>query len=136
MHFQRTLNWVITMKIDQLEQLARDTLIKCLKDIPFLQVKQTKKGAARKTHMPAILLTLKLPSGEQLLVAEVKKNGQPRLAREAVNQILRYLEAYPSAYGVFIAPYISSQAADICSQEGIGYGDLAGNCRLVFQQGY
>ena len=39
-------------------------------------------------------------------------------------------------YGVFMAPYISSQSAAICEKAGIGYADLAGNCRLVFGQVY
>jgi hypothetical protein len=39
---------------------------------------------------------------------------------------------FPYAYGVFVAPYISPQAAKICSEEGVGYVDLAGNCRLAF----
>jgi len=33
-----------------------------------------------------------------------------------------------------MAPYISPQAAEICAKEGIGYLDLAGNCRLSFGQ--
>jgi hypothetical protein len=39
-------------------------------------------------------------------------------------------------YGVFLAPYISSQAAAICEKADIGYADLAGNCHLVFGQIY
>jgi len=131
------LKQVFLMKLDQLEEQAEEALIRCLDDVPFLQVKRAKRAkrpATREGPTPDILLRLKLPNQEQLLVAEVKKSGQPKLAREAVNQLLRYLEAFPSAYGVFLAPYISPQAAAICSQEGIGYADLAGNCRLIFRQ--
>lgn len=67
-----------------------------------------------------------------LLIGEVKSSGQPRLARDAINQVLRYTASFPNAYGVFVAPYISPQAAQICSDEGVGYVDLAGNCRLTF----
>jgi hypothetical protein len=31
-----------------------------------------------------------------------------------------------------MAPYISPQSAEICAKDGIGYLDLAGNCRLAF----
>jgi hypothetical protein len=51
-----------------------------------------------------------------------------------VNQLLRYRDEDPGAYGVFLAPYISSQAASICEKAGVGYADAAGNCRLVFGQ--
>jgi len=58
------------------------------------------------------------------------------LAREAVNQLLRYRDLFPEAYGVFMAPYISPNAAKICAKEDIGYIDVAGNCRLCFGQVY
>jgi hypothetical protein len=47
---------------------------------------------------------------------------------------LRYLQDFPDAYGVFAAPYISPEAAAICTGEGIGYLDFAGNCFLSFGQ--
>ena len=33
-----------------------------------------------------------------------------------------------------MAPYISTQAAEICLKDGVGYADLAGNCRISFDQ--
>ncbi|HEX2988955.1 MAG TPA: type IV toxin-antitoxin system AbiEi family antitoxin [Chloroflexota bacterium] len=75
-----------------------------------------------------------MPKGKQLLVVEVKGTGQPRLAREAINQLLRYIQLKPNAYGIFVAPYISPESAEICRQEGVGYLDLAGNCYLAFGQ--
>jgi len=33
-----------------------------------------------------------------------------------------------------MAPYISPQSAEICAKEGVGFLDLAGNCRLSFGQ--
>ena len=122
------------VKPEPLERSAEKALRDCLKDIPFLQVRRPRRAPVKNGYQPDLLV--KLPDREQLLVAEVKSSGQPRLAREAVNQLLRYRESFPNAYGVFIAPYISPQAAAICSQEGIGYVDLAGNCLLSFGQVY
>lgn len=130
------LKELFPMKIERLEQSAEKALLTCLKDIPFLQVRQPKRAAVKNGHQPDLLAKVKLPDREQTLIAEVKSSGQPRLAREAVNQLLRYRESLPDAYGVFIAPYISSQAAAICTQEGVGYVDLAGNCHLSFGQVY
>jgi Transcriptional regulator, AbiEi antitoxin, Type IV TA system/Type I restriction enzyme R protein N terminus (HSDR_N) len=110
-------------------------LVACLQEVPFLHAEQTNtqpQGDGR----PDVVLKVNSPTGEQILVVEAKTSGQPRLARAAINQLLRYREAIPGAYGVFIAPYISPQAAEICMREGIGYLDLAGNCLLSFDQIY
>jgi hypothetical protein len=68
------------------------------------------------------------------LVIEVRKIGQPRMIREATNQLLRLKNSLPDSYGVVMAPYISPQAAEICLKEGFGFADLAGNCLLCFDQ--
>jgi hypothetical protein len=34
--------------------------------------------------------------------------------------------------GVFLAPYISPASRQICTEHGVGFADLEGNCRLVF----
>jgi len=69
-------------------------------------------------------------------MVEAKRAGEPRLAREAANQLARYREAQPDVYGVFFAPYVSPKAAEVCAEEGIGYLDLSGNCRLSFGEVY
>lgn len=125
-----------SMKIERLEQQAEKALVTCLQDVPFLQVRASKRVLIKNGHQPDVLAKVKFPDREQILVAEIKSSGQPRLAREAVNQLLRYRESLPDAYGVFIAPYISPQAALICTQEVVGYVDLAGNCHLSFGQVY
>ncbi|MDP3186822.1 MAG: type IV toxin-antitoxin system AbiEi family antitoxin, partial [Anaerolineales bacterium] len=60
-------------------------------------------------------------------------SGQPRLARQVAYQIKDWLAKGLGAYGVFIAPYISPEAATVCKEAGIGYLDLAGNCLLSFE---
>ncbi len=124
------------MKKDEkdLEKSAKTALLSCLSKVPFLKVLEV-QGAYRNTYVqtgPAV--KIELPDGVLHLIAEVKNSGQPRLAREAVNQILRYKDKVSDAYFVFIAPYISSRAAEICQSEGIGYLDLSGNCLLLFDK--
>jgi hypothetical protein len=134
--FQQTLKWLFLMKIstEQLEDRAKEAIQLCLSKIPFLRIEGIKKKAKRGDKTPDFLLKLGLPDGEQYLLVELRNNGQPRLAREAVNQILRYRDIFPGAYGVFVAPYVSPRAAEICAGADIGYLDLAGNCRLCFGQ--
>jgi len=120
----------------ELEKRAIEALNSCLTRVPFLKIEDIVREPSEKEVKPDLLVKIELPDSEKYLVVEIKSNGQPRLAREAVNQLLRYRDLYPGAYGVFMAPYISPKAAEICIKEEIGYVDLAGNCRLCFGQVY
>jgi hypothetical protein len=130
------LKEVIIMKIvgKELEKRAEEALKNCLSKIPFLKIEKTKKESDQNGGRPDLLITLRLPDGKMDLIVELKTSGQPRLARNAVNQLLRYRDKFPEAYGILIAPYISLRAAEICASSNIGYVDLAGNCRLSFGQ--
>ena len=120
----------------ELEKGAEWALRSCLSKVPFLKIEDIQRETSGEVVKPDLLFKLALPEGEEYLVVEVKSSGQPRLAREAVNQLLRYRDLFPAAYGVFVAPYISPKAAEICTQEEVGYVDLVGNCRLCFGQVY
>lgn len=78
------------------------------------------------------LVKLATPMGKLELIVEIKSNGQPRIVREAVGVLLMRRRAYPKAYGVVAAPYISAESAAILSAEDVGFVDFAGNCRINF----
>jgi Transcriptional regulator, AbiEi antitoxin, Type IV TA system len=114
---------------------AKAALLSCLSKIPFLKVIDIQQTSDETTdQLFDITAKIRLSDGIMNLIAEVKSSGQPRLAREAVNQILRYKDKVPDAYFVFIAPYISPRAAEICESESVGYLDLSGNCLLSFDK--
>ena len=113
---------------------AKAALLSCLTKVPFLKVIDIQEEYCEKDAIADLLVIIELPDGVMRLIAEVKNSGQPRLAREAVNQMLRYKDKISDAYFVFIAPYISPKAADICLSEGIGYLDLSDNCLLSFDK--
>ena len=118
-----------------IEESAKSTLLACFSNIPFVKSIKVQEASSKKSDQSVdITAKIKLPDGVLNLVAEVKNSGQPRLAREAVNQMLRYKDKVPNAYFVFIAPYISPRSAEICESEGIGYLDLSGNCMLSFDK--
>lgn len=123
------------MKDKDIQERAANAIRTCLGKVPFIQVKRV-RGRQRQGNAEAdLLLDLQIKDGPSMqIVVETKANGQPRLARDAVNQLLRCRGAFPAAYGVFMAPYISPEAAEICANDGVGYLDLAGNCRLSFGQ--
>jgi len=120
------------MMPSQLQEQAETALLKCLEEVPSLKVKPLRRSALTSASGPDLQFRAKLPEGERLLIVETKCSGQPKVAREACLQLRRYLENQPGAYGIFIAPYISPQAAAVCRAEGIGSVDLAGNGRLAF----
>ena len=115
---------------------AKSALISCLEKVPFLAAEEIVSEFGSDGIRPDILVKVSCQEKEQVLVVEFRKNGQPRMARDAVNQLQRYLNKVPGAYGVFVAPYISPAAAEICKQDEVGYLDLSGNCRICFDSIY
>ncbi|MDD3927091.1 MAG: type IV toxin-antitoxin system AbiEi family antitoxin [bacterium] len=131
--FNKQLKLVITVKLEtELIRKTEQALCRCLSDVSFVKIEELQIEPAVINGQPDMLARLKLPSGETNLVVVVKSNGQPRIARGAVDQIIHVARDVPNAYGVFIAPYISPKSAEICTQQNIGYLDFAGNCRLSF----
>ncbi len=134
--FQHTVKWDIKVKLTekQISERAVQTFTQCLDQIPFVEdITILREQTLGDTRLDAVA-TVRIPGGDQRIIIECKGLGQPRIARDAVNQLLRCLQDFPDAYGVFAAPYISPGAAAICTGEGLGYLDLAGNCRLSFGQ--
>ena len=123
------------MKHPDLKQRAEAAIRACLTEVPFLRVKRVKRETRQGNVVADLVIDLQIADGPpRQIVVEVKESGQPRLAREAVNQLVRLRESFRGAYGVLMAPYISPDAAEICASDGIGTLDLAGNCRLTFDQ--
>jgi hypothetical protein len=138
MHFQQMLKGYLAMKVNKKNILeeVEDSLRACLQRVPFLEIESLKREIKAGDACIDIVATVRVAKQRQRLALEVKNNGQPRVARTAAYQLARVLESEPGVYGVFAAPYISPQTADICAKEKIGYLDLAGNCRLTFGQVY
>ncbi|HZT40867.1 MAG TPA: type IV toxin-antitoxin system AbiEi family antitoxin [Chthonomonadaceae bacterium] len=111
---------------------AEQSLRACLEELPFIRAFKIEWLERNESCWYDFSAKLSLRSGEQKLLVVVKRVGEPRLAREAINALYRCREFYPEAYGVLIAPYISPQTAELCKQEGVGYVDIVGNCRLSF----
>lgn len=123
------------MKTITTEREVLNVLTAHLQDVPFIRVKSMREQARLGDFNADAVISLRTRSGASVrVIVEVKASGQPRIARDAVNQLVRFRREAPDAYGVFGAPFVSREAAEICTKEGIGYLDLAGNCRLSFDQ--
>lgn len=113
-------------------ETAKAALLSCLANVPFLEVIDDRDAFFTSDIQVHLAVNIQLPGRSVQLIAEIKNSGQPRLAREAVNQILRYRSKIPDAYFIFVAPYISQKSTEICRSEEVGYLDLSGNCLLSF----
>lgn len=118
------------MKSTDMESKAPEVLREIFEAIPF--VRSTEIANSQGLAGPDFTISLKLENSDVIILVEAKNSGQPRLARDAVNQLLRFRAERPDAYPVFLAPYISPSAGKICREAGTGYIDLAGNCYLTF----
>src|SRR5206468_9873660 len=114
------------------DEAAEQLLWDCLKEIPFVQIIKIEQRIIADPGKPEIVARIKVGDRERVLLAEVKPNGQTRLVREAVGEILKYRGTYADAYGLVVAPAMTQQSARICRQEGIGYLDFSGNAYLNF----
>ena len=124
------------MKIDDFEGAVKEAILECFQDISFLTIKGFDVEPRFENIRPDFLVTLEIKDASKQIIVEAKNSGEPRFARNAANQLLRYLDVKPDAYGVFAAPYISPRAAAICQEAGIGTIDLAGNCSISFDTIY
>jgi hypothetical protein len=117
---------------EELQQRTWEAFVNCTHGVPFLKEPPILLHFPPGEDTPQCSAKLISTEGEQRVLFEYRSIGQPKVARNAVNQILRHLARHPDYYGIFVAPYISTRSAEICSREGIGYLDFAGNCRLIF----
>ena len=115
---------------------AEKALNICLDDTLHARLLSIRRVVPIENSAADFIAEVETPLGTRTLLAEVKNNGQPRFAREAVNQLVRLTQALPGSTGLFMAPYVSPRSAEICRADGVSYLDFAGNCRLVFDSIY
>ncbi|MEA1928419.1 MAG: type IV toxin-antitoxin system AbiEi family antitoxin [Candidatus Auribacterota bacterium] len=95
------------------------------------------QNTGRDPAEPDILIRAANPEGKEYsLLVEVKSNGEPRMARMALQQLREKIKNQSRSYGIFGAPYITEDTGELCQKEGIGYIDAAGNVSLSFGSTY
>ncbi len=127
---------IVTVKKSgkNIEEQVENALQESLAKVPFIKVLSVQRDLKFGQMKVDLFAQIKVGTDEKCLVVEVKSNGQPRYARQAVNQLLRFRDLNPQCYCIFMAPYISPRAAEICIESDIGYMDLAGNSFLNFEK--
>jgi hypothetical protein len=124
------------MKEQEIVIKIKDELERTLRDIPFVEFRNSVTQASLAGGQADLLLELKVRDNLQKVIVEVKSPGEPRIIRAAIQQLREYLDRTEGAYPMVAAPYISDDTAGICKQNGVGYVDLAGNLLLNFDQLY
>jgi Transcriptional regulator, AbiEi antitoxin, Type IV TA system len=134
--FQQTLKMAIMVKGSEIATEAASRLEATLREAPFLAQATIRRESSDSDSGVDFALTVRSASMNRRLICAVKSSGQPRIAREACRSLQEYVRFRSRDYPVFIAPYIAPTAAAICDQYQVGYLDLAGNCRIAFDQVY
>jgi len=115
------------------DQQYRERLLAILQEIPVIRLERApKKKRLLQGVEPDLTVDLRLGEEAWEILGETKASGEPRMVRAAIQQLQSYLSSLPRRYGVVFAPYLASRSQEICRAAGVGYLDLAGNCRLMF----
>ena len=120
------------LKEIEMEQEVIESFRKCIEAIPGLKL----EVLPRNRNQPYADFVFKIigKGWDQLIYVETKTLGTPKQVREAVNSLIRIADPRKAAYGIVVAPFISTKTAAICKMNGIGFVDLSGNCYLQFKQ--
>lgn len=119
----------------QIEKDAIDRLHDLLVRVPFLNVSEPVLEARIEESDSQVDGLLSIRHGKRTwhLIVEVKNNTQLRDARHSVYRLLHYAKAFPEqSYPVFVSQYLTPSVRAFCSENGVGYFDFSGNCRIVF----
>jgi hypothetical protein len=98
--------------------------------IKLVDIEQESQGPDRGVD---IVAHIEVSGRRHALVCEVKANGQPRHVRMSLLQLRNYVVHHAQdATPVVIAPYLSPEAQALCREQAVGFLDLEGNARLLF----
>lgn len=115
----------------KIEQQAAEALRNILAEVPAID--QLEVRSAGKEDEIDLIAHIDVFGRRHTLVVEVKSSGQPRFVRSALLQLHEYVERQAEPVTpVFIAPYLSAEAQDLCRKYEVAYLDLEGNARLAF----
>jgi hypothetical protein len=117
----------------ELEDRAAGVLGELIDQVPAITIENIEVEARSLDHEIDILARINVSEKPHMLVCEVKANGQPRYVRAAVLQLRNYVAHFgDDAVPILIAPYLSREAQALCKENKVGFLDLVGNARLVF----
>lgn len=122
-----------SISVKDLEAQAAGALTSLLAQVPAIKVRGVNIAPEGPDRDADILAKIDVSGRRYVIVCEVKSSGQPRHVRTALLQLRDHVaHRAPGAVPVFVAPYLSAEAQALCRQENVGFLDLQGNARVVF----
>lgn len=119
--------------VKEVEAQAAQALRLLLEQVPAIKLLDMERDASGLNQDVDIVAHIDASGRRRVLLCEVKSSGQPRHVRTALLELRNYMAHHPQeAIPVFIAPYLSSDAQALCREQDVGFLDLEGNARLVF----
>lgn len=117
------------------ERQAEAVLRELLGRVPFLRIDVIQRVSHHLSDCPGWLVKVETGAQPWRLLVEGRQQGQRRDMRNGVLVLHRFLEQTEKpCYGILVAPFVSAESAQLCTEAGLGYFDLAGNARLSFAQ--
>lgn len=117
----------------ELENQAAEKLRSLIQQVPAIKLENIQVDSEVADHGADLLAHITVGNRPRILICEVKSSGQPRHVRMALLQLRDYLAHMGSeTTAIFIAPYLSPEAQALCREHEVGFLDLEGNARLVF----
>ena len=118
----------------QIQDTIAARLKQILDEVTFVRIASTEMEPFKNDRGIDITLDIIANGTPWKLLVEVKSSGEPRIARGVIQQLLSVGSNHEGQYGLLGAPYIGSETQKICKESGVGFIDLAGNCRLEFDR--
>src|SRR5665647_958445 len=119
--------------LKEIERQASQALRSLLEQVPTITFLDNEHAA----NEPDIVAHINVSGRRHLVFCEVKSSGQPRHVRTALLQLRNAMAHYgQDATPVFIAPYLSPDAQELCREKEVGFLDFEGNARLIFDGVY
>ena len=120
-----------TELVKALERQAEQALVALLKQVPTITLVDIETEASNR-EQNVVVSHIEVGGKPHTLVCEVKSTGQPRHVRTALLQLRDYAANHERSIPVFVAPYLSPESQALCREGGVGFLDLEGNVRIVF----
>lgn len=126
-------------EVPKLERSCMDRIVECLSLAEHLKIRKPLPGHRSEREMLPMDGWVQVQTKDEnfWIALDVKKNANPREVRIEIDYLKRVERAHGGKfYGVIGSEYLSPRVRQMCIDNGVGFVDLEGNCRLSFASVY